>query len=469
MTAVATNSTALVVQADQEPTIRRYFTYVDPAGNSNKWWKIEAWQQGKRDLYRVKVTYARMGEECAKPYWYDWTLGQIEAKVAEKKRPDRHRGSYQERQLHVPTAAPAVSATTTALHPKVQQVVDLIFREAGEAIDQFLKVKVDALGQADITEGRRILGRISGMVTGVLKAETARIVAAEAPVRRDKAAIQQILYGASRQWRDLYDEMVRFYTVIPTKLPRLITPGQLVSEFIADITGQREVIVNGQAQKQAGSELADRLDQLEAALSMYTVQNANTGSQYDALGATITLLDPQEARYAALKQQFTTTNAWYNARLRKMELLDIFEVCIPGERARYEACKRGGSNIKLRWHGTSTKNVRHILKSGLRIPGAYTNGWAFGPGVYLALQSQKSQQYCHTTSYSQPIKLMFGVEAKLGNMYKPRRSDWSMTVPHGYDSTWADPKVVSSLENDEFIVPDAAQCTIRYLISFTEK
>ena len=488
------DSTALtagpkVIDLDTQPTIRRKFQYVSLVGNNNKWWMIEATPSGGQ-YYHVKVSYAREGQECARPFAYTWTLGQIEAKIAEKQKPDRvrDRGAYKEIDLHQVTAAPApVTAATGVLvapaaapvmDAKVEQLIRWIFQEAGEAIKSFLKasVKVESLSRGCIGEGRLLLRMIEQMSSQRLELEITALANQENRLSAgDKPAIAANATSGSADFRALMRKVEEFYTVIPTQLPGKIRPVATVREFLSIL--KPTDLGNGNV---GTSELYDRLDQLEAALTMVGVSSDSaTGTQYNALGATITRIDASHPHYAVLLNGFNDKSDTYR-HFSAMQLGDIFAVNIPRERARFDACTRGASNVKIRWHGSQTRNVRHILNGGapsgggLIIPRNYTNGWAFGAGIYLASQSQKSQQYCgttrnygHTADGASP-KMLFAVDAKLGNQFKPKRADSSLVVPAGYDSVHADPALISTLHNDEFIVPTADQCTIRYILTFRD-
>ena len=70
--------------------------------------------------------------------------------------------------------------------------------------------------------------------------------------------------------------------------------------------------------------------------------------------------------------------------LRKIRIIDCFEVVRVGENAIYNPKKL--HNKKLLWHGSRFSNFVGILSQGMRIapPEAPSSGFLFGKGVYFA-------------------------------------------------------------------------------------
>lgn len=394
-----------------EPDIRRKFQLTDLDRNSNKYWQIEYWDATSR----CRVVHGRVGAERVIDETRTRTY--VEQKIREK----LSKG-YVEIDLHVPQAAPAPTpapqvAALSLLAPKVQQLVNWVFSEAGERISQYLAVGVDALSQAQIARGRLLL-----------------------------ALAQQ---QHQQQQRDALRQTVQdYYNAIPTQLPRRIEPDALVQSFCGNFAEQE-----------------DRLNQLEAALATYTAMQAPQASgqqvsQYMALGAEISLLPQSDPTYGQITDYITSSAVHgYCPRIR-----DIFTVNVPSERAAWESCQRGKHLVRALFHGTATHNVRHILRTGLICPKVPSNGRAFGHGIYFACQSTKSTNYCSSRGRGVP-QMLFIVDVALGSQYETEVSMPNLSEPpRGYDSLWA--RAGRSLRFDEFIVYNAAQQTIRAVVTF---
>lgn len=131
---------------------------------------------------------------------------------------------------------------------------------------------------------------------------------------------------------------------------------------------------------------------------------------------------------------------------------------------------------KLFWHGSRNENWFNIMQSGLLIrPScAVHTGSMFGSGVYFANKAQKSIGYTSLSgSYwskgSSSVAYLAIYDVQLGNQKHIYRHDSScsrMTKStldkEGFDSVFAHSG--HDLRNDEFIIYDKNQCTIKYIV-----
>jgi hypothetical protein len=137
------------------------------------------------------------------------------------------------------------------------------------------------------------------------------------------------------------------------------------------------------------------------------------------------------------------------------------------------------SNTALLFHGTRSVNVRGILKEALRLPkqlvGVVITGAMFGPGLYFADDWKKSAGYTSlTNSYwsrgSGAVAgrgaFMFAADVVLGQSFVAPQAHGYTGPPDGYHSIFGKAEV-SHVQNNEFIVFDAKQHRLRYLIEFT--
>lgn len=407
------------------PEIHKQFQLTEFGENHNKQWIIRAWAVGLD--YTIETQYGRVGNPFQSNIRTGLSNREVNNLIAEK----RKKG-YVEVDLHVPTqqnvqpsVVPGVQTVITpSVHPKVNQVVDIIFRAAGESINKYLATKVDALSQAQIQRGRTILAHVKTEYDNYLEHTTT--------------------------FDALIAVVKEFYNNIPTQLPAKLRDKDVLRRVVFDFCEDFQ-------------EQENRLDQLEAGLATFTVSGSTTqNSNYVKLGAEINVLDTHDPQYVALLH-FIKNGERHNYHIK---VLDIYTVKIPSERQAYEQSTSGKSLVIQGTHGTSPGNVRHILHekgigSGLKIPKTAANGWAYGKGIYYAKDASKSFNYC---GYSDP-RLMFISRVALGNKYKALRSITCDKPPAGYDSVWGvTQKDGGYLQYDEFVVFKQEQQTIDYLI-----
>jgi poly [ADP-ribose] polymerase 2/3/4 len=140
--------------------------------------------------------------------------------------------------------------------------------------------------------------------------------------------------------------------------------------------------------------------------------------------------------------------------------------------------KAENKKTQLLWHGSRNENWLSILKSGLvlRPANAIITGKMFGYGVYFANEFSKSLNYsslcgAYWTGGSSKEAYLAIFEVHTGNQLEiSQHENWhtQLTEPKlkkvnkKYDSVFA--KRGMSLLNNEFIVYNEAQCTIKYIV-----
>lgn len=144
--------------------------------------------------------------------------------------------------------------------------------------------------------------------------------------------------------------------------------------------------------------------------------------------------------------------------------------------------KYDASGTALLFHGTRSVNVMGLLREALRLPkqlvGVVITGAMFGPGLYFADDWKKSAGYTSLpNSYwaqgggavSGRSAFMFAADVVLGNPYDAPGAHGYVEPPKGHHSVFGKGGGQTGLQNNEFVVYDAAQCRLRYLIEFTAK
>jgi poly [ADP-ribose] polymerase len=377
-------SQAVAVPAG-EPAERRRFQLTNLDGNNNKYYLVETWPMPDGTIY-FRASYGRVGSS---PQVADAVVPNAEA--VERKIREKTKKGYQEVTLHRPSVvAQAAPEADTHVEPKVRQVVDYIFAEAGEKIASYLAVGVDGLSQEQIERGRKLLSLAQAQHNAWEKSQA--------------SAAFQLLLGTVQG----------YYNAVPTQLPGRIDRSQVVENFC-----------------KAFDEQEDRLNQLEAAIATLSVQKSDPQtSRYDALGAEISLLPQSDRVYGEIIDTIDRTSV----HRYKVKVRDIFTVTVPGERRAWEQNERGRERVDLLFHGTAGHNVRHILRTGLMCPKTASNGRMFGHGVYFANKCTKSANYCYVRGQSVP-HFLFLAEVAVGNVYvAPRAMSDLREAPKGHDS-----------------------------------
>jgi poly [ADP-ribose] polymerase 2/3/4 len=401
-----------------EPISRRKYQLTDLTGNHNKWWMIEIWPLDGGRVH-ARTTWGRVGSaaQSSDKVCTEWAAERLQAEKREK--------GYREVDLHLPAVVRADPATPVApaLEPKVAQLLAWIFREAGERIAGYLACNVDALSQAQLTAGRQLLDL----------------------AQREYAGWEQA--PSSAAFEGLVATVQAFYNAVPTQLSHRIDPQEAVLQFCRQFDEQE-----------------DRLNQLEAALATYVrvAQGEDPlGAQYGLLGATIEHLPDSDPDAEAIHERIRRT-AVHGYRLR---VRDIFRVCVPQERAAFEANRRGRSRVELLYHGTRNANVRHILRSGLICPRTASHGRMFGHGIYFANVASKSAGYCLAGTGAP--NMLFLADVALGRVFTaPCATPGLSAPPWFHDSVMGRGGTTLGLINDEYIVYKPEQQTLRYLVTW---
>lgn len=131
---------------------------------------------------------------------------------------------------------------------------------------------------------------------------------------------------------------------------------------------------------------------------------------------------------------------------------------------------------KLYWHGSKNENWWSIITTGLKIrpSNAVHTGSMFGDGIYYASKFQKSFGYSSgRNSYwargnsNEATLAIYDVHVGKQKLIKKHDSscyslNYNKIQKEGFDSVFAQGGI--DLINDEFIVYNSNQCTIKYLI-----
>ena len=254
---------------------------------------------------------------------------------------------------------------------------------------------------------------------------------------------------------DFNDMCTELYTTIPRKMRK-------VQEFL--IEDKNSAVPD--SRKLIGVE-QDLLDVMSQQVSMSKVSGPKS-TMSKALGIDLRLATESEIKkikrlMGGSKERFKMAYAVMN-----MVTQPLFDKRIQ---------KSFSKDSKLLWHGSRNENWLNIVKTGLLIrpSGVITTGAMFGNGIYMADKARKSIGYTSTRgSYwvggnsTQGFLALYDVNT--GTEYQTKKhtsAHYSMDMKKlksygDYDSFFAEGGM--DLRNNEYIIYDKNQCTVRYLI-----
>jgi poly [ADP-ribose] polymerase len=216
---------------------------------------------------------------------------------------------------------------------------------------------------------------------------------------------------------------------------------------------------------------------------------------YRKLRAQILPLERFRSEFKLIETMVNNTQSkdFFQGKKYGVELLDAFEVFRDGEAERFAPFKKLPHH-RLLFHGSRLANFIGILSQGIRIapPEAPVTGYFLGKGAYFADMVTVSAQYCRTKESS--VGLMLLCDIAMGKMLQIAhgkyiaKKDLDKNGFHsvkcvgtkgpdsGYDVVTHDGLIaccgveskteapVSELVHNEYVVYDAAQTSIKYLL-----
>ena len=250
--------------------------------------------------------------------------------------------------------------------------------------------------------------------------------------------------------------LTELYTVIPRKMNN-------VKNFL--LNGETD---SKQKLQQIIQREQDSVDNMAQSVSTQTIADTNEGTTLeDALGIKISHVTNEEI--SAIKQLMGS-----NAD----QFVRAFAVTNTRTQALFESQKEKSYKpwTRLLWHGSRNENWLSILNKGLMIrpTGVVLTGAMFGNGVYFANKAQKSIGYTSLSgsywargSANQAFLAVY--EVNTGMEYRTQsRDNWMGNCDErtirmkNCDSLFA--QAGSVLRNDELIVYNQDQSTIKYIV-----
>lgn len=439
-------------------------------GNNNKFYCIEL-QKNPTNGYRLFTHYGRLGltnvfevrlSEAGQPVTFEEAekeyLSIIKKKLSGKKK-EGYRENYEIVDVVVPTVgsdnikskATATITTTSSistikseyLDPDVSKLINQICEENIHNITSVMDVKLSnngfetALGPVtdnQVEKARKPLDDLKGIFETVSNSPYMNISVSN--------------YNDNIKKLNTY-----FYSLIPHKFGSKITEDDLINSI------------------DKVDEKFGLLDMLASAVQMGSSLNQGATSRYKALGTDIELLkDNSEIQRIASYIYNSKADNHRGSNIWNIKVKNIYKVLLPEERRAFETYHQPIGNVKELFHGSRNCNILSILKGGLIIvrSGQTKTGEMFGPGIYFADNSTKSANYSNgfwggiRNKYNN--NFLFLADIALGKIKEEYYSKRYTQPPQGFHSV----KGVkgNSLYNNEYIVYDKKQVTLKYLVEF---
>lgn len=275
----------------------------------------------------------------------------------------------------------------------------------------------------------------------------------------DISLLVELIPQGKNPRKKIDDLLLKLFTVIPRKM-NLVE--DYLTQFLNDEQDVRKRVVEEQA----------TLDVMRG--EVLTHKNTKENNQHltllDAMGIkieTAELDDIMAIRQLMGNQYFDDyfQKAYKVTNFKTQKVFDHKVENTPNRRT------------KLLWHGSRNENWWSILKTGLvlRPSNAVITGKMFGYGLYFADKVKKSMGYSSLygsfwTSGEANKAYLAIYEVHLGNCMRRKRHDYWMyeltedllKEKGNYDSLFA--RGGADLINNEYIVYNQAQCTIKYLV-----
>lgn len=409
------------------------------AGQSNKFYNLTL----KEGSSIIDVEYGRVQKTSIKESY--------PADMWDKKYREKLKKGYKDvTDLYVEIeATPNTDGSTKTVAEIQDTVVKRLFDQlqayANKSIQQNYTVTQTAVSQKMVDAAQAALDKLAG----------------EVKIGADKNALNK--------------HLLELYMIIPRQMKNV--KDHLFQEDISktSLPAALTLLSNEQATLDV---MAGQVAQLKATKEIESKTNTK-----EAVKETVTILETMglECSVVTDQKELDIIHDMLNDLKRKGQqdnrkiFKQAFRVVNKKTQVRFDANLKTAVNkqCRLLWHGSRNANYLSICQTGLEIRPA-ANGHAFGRGVYFAQHSGKSLNYSdYRGSYrsytggssSQAFLLLFNVNVGSQKIvHNTGNYNLKDLRKEGHDSTWAQATSSSYIAYDEYIIYDASQCTIQYLI-----
>jgi poly [ADP-ribose] polymerase len=317
---------------------------------------------------------------------------------------------------------------------KIAAIVNELQAYANKSIQNNYSVSSESVTQAQVDEAQKVLNVLADLS-------------------------QDDMFSFTADSDEVNKYLLDLYQIIPRKMRRV--QDYLIDAHI-DMSSMKNILLSEQA----------TLDVMKGQVHVSQARQQNDGENastiLNALGLDIQTITSTEEKLIKkelgeidhkFRKGFKITNKQTDKRF-----FDFVE-------------KRKNKTIKLFWHGSRNENWWNILDTGLilRPTNVITTGSMYGKGLYMADKARKSYGYtsCRGSYWARGSSdkgFMSLYEVHIGNPLKEKHHrSWMYNLTEeklkekgDYDSFFA--VGGADLINNEYIIYNEAQCTIRYLV-----
>ena len=357
--------------------------------------------------------------------------GEIDAKTLDKLAKAKAEAAARE-------GKPAPQRKRLDLHPGVAELVRYLYAEATNALTSTVSAKITADG-IETPLGILTVGQI----------EKGEAILAEA-----YKLFQEKSVGGRRQKLERLSG--EFYTVIPHRIgrTRAAVDAAVLDTVEAFATKQETLqlmkdMLNVNGDDGAGSVLYD----------------AQVDAQYLSLKCDVRFLEKGGEEFGRIEQHVRQSQSRYE----RVKVQSVYAVSRAGET---EAFTSNLDNQRLLFHGSRVQNWVGLLSRGILLPklavslGARRTdaGW-LGHGIYFGDSATTSAAY--TSPGRKKTSFMAVARVALGRVKDFNKITYGLTAPpEGYHSCHGVPGAQSEFHDHEFVIYDARQQRMEYLVEF---
>jgi poly [ADP-ribose] polymerase 2/3/4 len=398
--------------------------------NKNKYYHMKELDNGTFDVEYGRVEKTRVTENYSMSTW-------------DKKYREKIKKGYSDvTHLKSESVDLGVQSIADIKNSEVKNIIDILQNYAKVSIQKNYSVSSEKVTQAMVDEAQNILSDINASLNLIAKKKTVDV-------------------------KDLDDKLIKLYMVIPRQMKRvqnhLFTKEDGSQMSLEDM---RKLFISEQ----------ETLDVMNGQVALNVKNKPTTEDVQETMnilqiaGLEVEEIDDNEAKMIKKLMAGNSSQFKRAFRVKNVKTEKIYQKGLEEAKNKKE---------EILFHGSRNENFWFILEKGLLIrpSGAAYSGSMFGDGIYFASKAQKSINYTSiSNSYyargSDKRAFLALFKVRVGNQYDIHSHtsecysfSKSYLEKKGYDSTHA--HAGKSLMNDEFIVYDSSQCTINYLIEFT--
>ena len=410
---------------DNQPTFRVCKLIMVTANNNNKFYEMREQADGT-----FIATYGRVGNNGATA---TYPMTQWDKKINEKTRK-----GYTD-QTHLFASKTTVENEIQIDNEAVNEIINDLMRFAKKSIQYNYNVTAEQVTRKQVNEAQAILDNL---------------------VSRVKSGMRGRYFN---------DKLLTLFQIIPRRMTNV--KNHLISspKSSADLKAINDMLAKEQA----------TLDVMRGQVEINErQQNQNDQNQHapkkldllEAMGLQMELLDDKKLIKSIKKMMGTNANKFKRAyKICNVRTQKTFDQHL-------QQCKN--KKTELFWHGSRNENWMSILKTGLvlRPANAVINGKMFGYGLYFADKFQKSLNYTslrgsYWSGGTQNKGYLALYDVHVGEQLKIKKhQSWCTslnaeqlkTKGKQYNSVFAKGGV--DLINNEYIVYNQSQCTVRYIV-----